>query len=290
MCGQTARSVPGGIGVKRRTGILGRRTWIKIFSEKWLRGSIRQEKPEVRGIWIDLLALAADSAYGDSGLIRLAPGVGLRDEQIAKMLNLTPQLWVATRVRLEKTDRISINKDKEITITNWKKYQSEYNRQKPYRKQLQSKVTGKVTNGSYKQSDQEKEKEKEKEDNKNTNSASPEETLEQKKDLNLLMIFYQKYHPEQRKLAGKNWLGWRVATRDRFHVALMVNIPRQEIEERIQQSASAKYWEIITIEMIEKAKRKLRDTSKIGEYNKLVDEYKKRWKNRKSIKRERSPP
>lgn len=115
---------------------MGRRTWIKIFSEKWLRGTIRQEKPEVRGVWIDILALAGDSAYGDDGIIGLAPECGLTNDQICTILNISPKLWKEATNIFIKTQRISVNGTNEIAILNWSKYQSEYKRQKKYRKEL----------------------------------------------------------------------------------------------------------------------------------------------------------
>lgn len=136
---------------------MGRRTWIKIYSEKWLRGSIRQETPGVRGIWIDILTLAADSAYGDEGVISLAPGCGLNDEQIASMLNVPLEIWAKIKRRLIKTGRITVNGPNEIKVINWKKYQSEYARQKPYRKKLQPKVTTKSAGKSYREKEKEKE-------------------------------------------------------------------------------------------------------------------------------------
>lgn len=133
---------------------MGRRTWIKIYTDKWLRGSIRKEQVMVRSIFIDLLALAGDSAYGDSGLIQLAEGVGFTDETIACMLNVPLYDWQKAK------DTLSNHKDKEenrikicelghgfsIEIINWHKYQSEYSRQKPIRNRIKpAKVTKKVT-------------------------------------------------------------------------------------------------------------------------------------------------
>ena len=40
------------------------RTWVKLYCDQWLSGSLRGETPELRGIWADLLALAG------SGLLR----------------------------------------------------------------------------------------------------------------------------------------------------------------------------------------------------------------------------
>ena len=47
----------------------------------------------------------------------------------------------------KEVDKIIINSDKTISIKNWSKYQTEYERQKPYRRGLQ----GKVTQKGYKQ-------------------------------------------------------------------------------------------------------------------------------------------
>ena len=95
---------------------MGRRTWIKIYADKWLRGTIREEPPEIRGIWIDLLALAGDSAYGDEGIIRLAPGCGLTDEQICVILNINNDLWQRAKQRLIETERITVTDNNEIII------------------------------------------------------------------------------------------------------------------------------------------------------------------------------
>jgi len=120
---------------------MARRTWIKIYTDKWLRGSIRKEPIEVRAIFIDLLTLAGDSAYGDNGEIKLAEDVGFTDEVISGILNISKNIWLKVKekltIRQEKEKRIEIipmTQGFSIKIINWKKYQSEYQRQKPYRK------------------------------------------------------------------------------------------------------------------------------------------------------------
>ena len=65
-------------------------------------------------------------------------------------------LWLEAKQKLINTERINVNGNNEIKILNWRKYQSEYARQKPYRKRLQSKVTSR----SATQSDQEKREER----------------------------------------------------------------------------------------------------------------------------------
>ena len=112
---------------------MGRRTWFKVFVSPWLRGTLREETAELRGVWADVLALAGDSAYGDKGTIQLAPGVGLTDAQIVEVLKLQPGEWERSKPRLQVTDRITVNGGNSIQIVNWARYQSEYERQKPYR-------------------------------------------------------------------------------------------------------------------------------------------------------------
>jgi len=133
---------------------MGSRTWIKIYCDKWLTGTLREETSELRGIWTDVLALAGNLTYGDTGKISLPNGVPLTDEQIAGVLKIKLKEWMEAKKRLLKTDRIQL-KDGVLCVVNWEKYQSEYFRQKSYRQKLQSKVTTK--------GDTEKEKEKEKE-------------------------------------------------------------------------------------------------------------------------------
>lgn len=136
---------------------MGRRTWVKIYCDKWLRGTLREETLDLRGAWIDLLALAGDSAYGDIGKISLADKCGLTDKQICIILNIKNKKWQDIKKRLIETDRIKANGYNEIEIINWDKYQSEYERQKPYREKLLPKVTPE----SNKEIEIEKKKEKE---------------------------------------------------------------------------------------------------------------------------------
>lgn len=133
---------------------MGRRTWIKIYTDKWLRGSLRKEEAMTRAVFVDLLALAGDSAYGDSGTIKLADGVGFTDETIAGMLNIMPKVWLKEKEILSNHSDPDENRIKiipishgfSIQILNWKKYQSEYQRQKPQRnREKQDKVTSEVT-------------------------------------------------------------------------------------------------------------------------------------------------
>jgi hypothetical protein len=113
---------------------MGQRTWIKIYCDKWLTGSLKEEDIELRGVWISLLALAGNLTFGHSGLISLPNGIGLPDVTISDILCIPEDVWLRAKARLGKTKRIAVQKNNVIKILNWKKYQSEYSRQKTYRK------------------------------------------------------------------------------------------------------------------------------------------------------------
>ena len=168
---------------------MGRRTWIKIYCDKWLRGSIREETLETRAIWIDILTLAGDSAFGDDGVISVAPGCGYTDEQIARILGVSLQVWKKNKEILKKTERISNNKTGEIIITNWKTYQSEYARQKEYRQSDNGKLQKKVTEKSYKQ------KREERRENKKR---------EYKKEIYIVFAYWQKIFDHSRSKLTKD--------------------------------------------------------------------------------------
>ena len=138
---------------------MGSRTWIKIYCDKWLNGTIRDESSEFRGIWVDLLVLAGSGKYGDSGEIKITDQVGFLDEQLADLLQISRQKWATIKKKLMETDRVIIKNGNIIGIKNWSKYQSEYDRQRVYRQledtndntlensnqKLQPKVTTKST-------------------------------------------------------------------------------------------------------------------------------------------------
>jgi len=109
------------------------RTWIKIYVDKWLEGTISEESISIRGVWVSLLALAGNGKYGDSGHIMALHRVGFTDQQLTLMLKINPKMWGIARKRLQTTGRITVNNDNVITIINWQKYQSEYERTSKYR-------------------------------------------------------------------------------------------------------------------------------------------------------------
>jgi len=112
---------------------MGSRTWIKIYCDRWLNGSIRDETPELRGVWVDLLVLAGSGKYGDSGVIKITDQVGYFDKQLAELLQISAQKWATCKKKLIQTDRVCVENNNIIVIKNWSKYQSEYDRQKVQR-------------------------------------------------------------------------------------------------------------------------------------------------------------
>lgn len=109
-----------------------KRTWIKLFCYERLHGSVAfQLLPEERSVWDELLCLA--------GLCGLDGLIADRDERpyphsyIAHELHISEKLLERTLVKCKEEGRITED-EHGIHITNWAAYQSEYQRQKPYRK------------------------------------------------------------------------------------------------------------------------------------------------------------
>ncbi len=108
------------------------RKWIKLWVQECLTGTMRFDfLPEERGVWYDLLILAGNCRL--DGIIAAGPNKPYPHNWIAGTLNIPPELLEETLKKCELSDRISENCDG-IHILNWKRYQSEYDRQKPYRK------------------------------------------------------------------------------------------------------------------------------------------------------------
>ena len=116
------------------------RTWIKIYCDKWLEGSLSKESIVLRGVWITLLALVGAGKYSDAGELKVTTEVGLSDKNIAVALGVSHRKWTAAKGSLLKSGRITNDPTTNILkIMNWSKYQSEYERQKPYRRKKEEK-------------------------------------------------------------------------------------------------------------------------------------------------------
>jgi len=120
------------------------RNWVKLWVHEWLEGTTRfQMSGAQRAFWIDLLAMAGRSR---------CPGIicaGQDGERfVGYPLTVFSALDAASEIDalatfglFERTGKIKVEVTTEIptklykvTILNWGKYQSEYSRQKRYRK------------------------------------------------------------------------------------------------------------------------------------------------------------
>ena len=136
---------------------MGQYNWVKLWVKDWLEGSISKEDVDVRGVLATLIAYAGKVER--DGRIELIEGVGLSDEQIAKVLNIPIEVWEKAKKKLKK-EEITIEKGGVIKLKKWKKYQvvSEYERQKPYRQrkreeaEVVTEVTDEDTGSGYKAS------------------------------------------------------------------------------------------------------------------------------------------
>lgn len=105
--------------------------WIKLHSKKWLFGSGRLMTPDKRGVWVDLLALAAESKLRD-GTLRHDIDKPMTRDYIASVLLIDRELLDACIVAFhadknvdDGKGRIEVWDDGTIEITNWDKYQSQ---------------------------------------------------------------------------------------------------------------------------------------------------------------------
>ncbi len=125
-----------------------RKRWVKLHITGWLHGSVRwQLEPAERATFADLICMAGEC--GKDGEICDNDGRAFPRAFIANQLNITEDLLECTIAKCEDEGRLS-DKDGVIFITNWKAYQSEYDRQKPYRQaELKTDDPDKYTQGKY---------------------------------------------------------------------------------------------------------------------------------------------
>jgi len=109
-----------------------RRSWVKLWVTGWLHGSIRwQLDAAERSTWADLICMAGEC--NQDGRICDNDGRALPIKYIANTLNIPIDLLGGTIAKCKAEGRIEDRNDSIIVIANWKAYQSEYLRQKPYR-------------------------------------------------------------------------------------------------------------------------------------------------------------
>lgn len=104
--------------------------WIKLYTGKWLYGSGRTMTAEQRGVWMDILSLAAESKFRD-GTLRFDTNQPMGRDYIASVLRLDRGILDACLAIFQKdmnTDngkaRVEIWEDGTIELTNFFRYQA----------------------------------------------------------------------------------------------------------------------------------------------------------------------
>lgn len=107
--------------------------WIKIWTEEWLDGSIREQLSAIeRSIWIDILVMAGRSR--NQGIIQSNPNLAYSHEYLANRFRVKVEELEEALKHFMIQERVKETK-KGIEIINWDKYQSEYKRtRKEYQK------------------------------------------------------------------------------------------------------------------------------------------------------------
>lgn len=164
---------------------MGSRTWIKIYCDKWLNGTIREETLEVRAVWVDLLVLAGSGRYGDSGEVKITDSVGFLDQQLADLMQISVQKWVACKKKLVETDRVEVLEKNVIRIKNWTRYQSEYERTKQYSVRKNTLKTTVETTANHTDGDRDKRIEIENRDGDPPFNPPSHQSLSQKEELTI---------------------------------------------------------------------------------------------------------
>ena len=109
----------------------GPRKWIKIFCYETLHGSVSyQLSEEEQSVWVKLLCFAG--LCGNEGLIADHDLRPFPHAFIVHEIHTSTDVFASTLKKCKEEGRISED-GQGIRITNWAKYQSEYDRQKPYR-------------------------------------------------------------------------------------------------------------------------------------------------------------
>lgn len=103
-----------------------------MYSEEWLYGSIRKYAPETRAVWTDLQAMASKPPF--CGKICISENIGYSFEQLAGLFNTPVDVFINAIDIFVFEKYISISDNKIITLLDWEKYQSEYDRLRKYKK------------------------------------------------------------------------------------------------------------------------------------------------------------
>lgn len=112
----------------------GPRRWIKVFCYETLHGSVSYQLSEAeQAVWVKLLCFAG--LCGNEGLIADHDLRPYPHSFIVHEIHTTEESFEETLKKCKAEGRISED-GQGIKITNWSKYQSEYERQKKYRQAI----------------------------------------------------------------------------------------------------------------------------------------------------------
>ena len=99
--------------------------WIRLWTDEVLKGTTFTELTlSERGLWWSLLLLAGDSMT--PGIVELRKGVKYPQETLAIMVNCDRKTLRKGIEKLISVGKISHTNDGRIIITNWRKYQTRY--------------------------------------------------------------------------------------------------------------------------------------------------------------------
>ena len=110
----------------------GARRWIKVWCYEALHGSISYQLTEAeQAVWVKLLCFAG--LCGNDGVIADHDLRPFPHEFICHEIHTDMEVFRSTLDKCKEEGRIMEEDSRGIIITNWAKYQSEYERQKQYR-------------------------------------------------------------------------------------------------------------------------------------------------------------
>jgi hypothetical protein len=132
----------------------GRRTWVKLWVNEWLEGTTRCEMSDAqRAFFIDLLAMAGRSRFPGIVCAGQINGkfVGYPITKFQSLMT-TPINVQETLELFERNEKVKLTYTQTepfalvmVELLKWEQYQSEYQRQKPYRLQAKLQESDKVS-------------------------------------------------------------------------------------------------------------------------------------------------